>query len=226
MCSTQRCTTNRVSICATILQWWRASTRRRSCWRSIPPSRSPALSSSLHMRGPIRARSPWPRMAPDRFLTWPPNCSRQRQASIRSMYRIEARHPCSPTCWVDRFKRHSTICLHLSGISGLVSFERSESRPRPALGHCLTSRASGELLPGYEASAFFGIGAPRDTPVAIINKLNEAINGSLADPKLTARLAELGGAPLVLSSTAFGKLIGDETDKWGKVIRAASIRPE
>jgi tripartite-type tricarboxylate transporter receptor subunit TctC len=83
-----------------------------------------------------------------------------------------------------------------------------------------------ELLPGYEASAFFGIGAPRDTPVAIINKLNEAINGSLADPKLTARLAELGGAPIVLSYTAFGKLVSDETDKWGKVIRAANVRPE
>ena len=84
----------------------------------------------------------------------------------------------------------------------------------------------GELLPGYEASAFFGIGAPKDTPVANINKLNEAINASLADPKMTARLAELGGAPLVLSSAAFGKLISDETDKWGKVIRAANIRPE
>ena len=84
----------------------------------------------------------------------------------------------------------------------------------------------GELLPGYDASAFFGIGAPKDTPVAIINRLNEAINASLADPKMAARLAELGGAPLILSSAAFGKLIGDETDKWGKVIRAANIRPE
>jgi tripartite-type tricarboxylate transporter receptor subunit TctC len=84
----------------------------------------------------------------------------------------------------------------------------------------------GELLPGYEASAFFGIGAPRDTPVANINKLNEAINASLADPKMTARLAELGGAPLVLSPAAFGKLVSDETDKWGKVIRAANIRPD
>jgi tripartite-type tricarboxylate transporter receptor subunit TctC len=83
-----------------------------------------------------------------------------------------------------------------------------------------------ELLPGYEASAFFGIGAPKDTPVAIIDKLNEAINASLADPKLTGRLAELGGAPLVLSSAAFGQLIADETEKWGKVIRAANIKPE
>jgi tripartite-type tricarboxylate transporter receptor subunit TctC len=83
-----------------------------------------------------------------------------------------------------------------------------------------------ELLPGYEASAFFGIGAPKNTPVAVVNKLNEVINTSLADPKIMGRLAELGGAPLVLSSAAFGKLIVDETDKWGKVIRAANIKPE
>jgi tripartite-type tricarboxylate transporter receptor subunit TctC len=83
-----------------------------------------------------------------------------------------------------------------------------------------------ELLPGYEASAFFGIGAPKDTPAAIIDKLNEAINASLADPKLAGRLAELGGAPLVLSSAAFGKLIVDETEKWAKVIQAANIKQE
>jgi tripartite-type tricarboxylate transporter receptor subunit TctC len=83
-----------------------------------------------------------------------------------------------------------------------------------------------ELLPGYEASAFFGIGAPKDTLVGIIDKLNDAINASLADPKLTERLAELGGAPLVLSSAAFGELIVDETEKWGKVIRAANIKAD
>jgi tripartite-type tricarboxylate transporter receptor subunit TctC len=101
---------------------------------------------------------------------------------------------------------------------GVTTATRSGALPQlPSLG---------ELLPGFEASAFFGIGAPKDTPVAIVNKLNEAINASLADPKIMTRLAELGGTPLVLSSAAFGKLIGDETDKWGKVIRAANIRPE
>jgi tripartite-type tricarboxylate transporter receptor subunit TctC len=83
-----------------------------------------------------------------------------------------------------------------------------------------------ELLPGYEASAFFGIGAPRNTPAAAVSKLNEAVNASLADPKIVARLAELGGAPLVLSSAAFGRLIADETDKWAKVIRAANIKAD
>jgi tripartite-type tricarboxylate transporter receptor subunit TctC len=82
-----------------------------------------------------------------------------------------------------------------------------------------------ELLPGYEASAFFGIGAPRGTPAGAVSKLNETVNTILADPKIVARLAELGGAPLVLSPTAFGKLVADETDKWAKVIRAANIKP-
>ena len=83
-----------------------------------------------------------------------------------------------------------------------------------------------ELLPGYDASAFFGIAAPKATPVAVVGKLNEAVNAILADPKMVGRLAELGGAPLVLSPAAFGKLIIDETDKWGKVIRAANIKAE
>jgi tripartite-type tricarboxylate transporter receptor subunit TctC len=78
-----------------------------------------------------------------------------------------------------------------------------------------------ELLSGYEASAFFGIGAPKSMPIAAINKLNEAVNASLVDPRMVGRFAELGGAPLVLSPAAFGKLIVDETDKWARVIRAS-----
>jgi tripartite-type tricarboxylate transporter receptor subunit TctC len=83
-----------------------------------------------------------------------------------------------------------------------------------------------ELLSGYEARAFFGIAAPKATPIAVVNKLNEAVNASLVDPKMVRRLAELGGAPLALSPTAFAKLVIDETDKWAKVIRAANIKPE
>ena len=83
-----------------------------------------------------------------------------------------------------------------------------------------------ELLPGYEASAFFGLAAPKATPIAIVGKLNEVVNAILVDPKMVARLAELGGAPLALSPAAFGKLIIEETDKWGKVIRAANIKAE
>jgi tripartite-type tricarboxylate transporter receptor subunit TctC len=83
-----------------------------------------------------------------------------------------------------------------------------------------------ELLPDYAASAFFGIAAPKATPIAVVGKLNEVVNAILADPKMVARLAELGGAPLALSPAAFGKLIVEETDKWGRVIRAANIKAE
>jgi tripartite-type tricarboxylate transporter receptor subunit TctC len=81
-------------------------------------------------------------------------------------------------------------------------------------------------LPGYEASAWYGIGAPKGTPAEIIDKLNKEINAGLADPKLKARLADLGGAVVPGSPADFGKLIADETEKWGKVIRAANIKPE
>ena len=84
----------------------------------------------------------------------------------------------------------------------------------------------GEFLPGYEASYWWGVGAPRSTPVEVINKLNREINGALADPKIKARLADLGGTVLPDSPAEFGKLIADETEKWGKVIRAANIKAE
>jgi tripartite-type tricarboxylate transporter receptor subunit TctC len=84
----------------------------------------------------------------------------------------------------------------------------------------------GEFLPGYEASNWFGVGAPRNTPVEVIDKLNKEINAGLTDPKIKARLADLGGDVLALSPTDFGKFIADETEKWGKVIRAANIKPE
>jgi len=84
----------------------------------------------------------------------------------------------------------------------------------------------GDFVPGYEASGWFGVGAPRNTPSEIIDKLNKEINAALADPKLKTRLADLGGDVLALSPGEFGRLIADETEKWGKVIRAANIKPE
>ena len=84
----------------------------------------------------------------------------------------------------------------------------------------------GDFVPGYEASAWFGIGAPKNTPAEIIDKLNKEINAGLADPKMKARLADLGGTVLAGSPADFGKLIADETEKWGKVIRAANIKAE
>jgi tripartite-type tricarboxylate transporter receptor subunit TctC len=82
-----------------------------------------------------------------------------------------------------------------------------------------------EFVPGYEASGWNGVCAPRNTPVEIIGKLNDAINAGLADPKLKARLADLGATPLSGSPADFGKLVADETEKWAKVIRAGNIKP-
>ena len=84
----------------------------------------------------------------------------------------------------------------------------------------------GESVPGYEVSQWYGIGAPRSTPAAILARLNQAINAALADPKLTARLADLGATTTPMTIAEFAKLVADETGKWAKVIRAANIKVE
>jgi len=83
-----------------------------------------------------------------------------------------------------------------------------------------------DFLPGYEASAWGGLGAPKDTPAEIIHKLNKEINAALGDPRIKARIAELGATAFPTSPSEFGKFIANETEKWGKVIRAANIRAE
>jgi tripartite-type tricarboxylate transporter receptor subunit TctC len=83
-----------------------------------------------------------------------------------------------------------------------------------------------EFVPGYETSSWFGVGAPAGTPPDIIDKLNREINAGLADPTMKARLADMGCMELPGSAADFGKLIGDETRKWGKVIRDAGIKPQ
>jgi tripartite-type tricarboxylate transporter receptor subunit TctC len=82
----------------------------------------------------------------------------------------------------------------------------------------------GEFLPGYEASASYGIGAPKGTSVEIIDMLNKEINAALGDPMMKAKLADLGGTPLLGSAADFGKLIAEETEKWAKVIKFAGIK--
>ena len=83
-----------------------------------------------------------------------------------------------------------------------------------------------EFLPDFEASAWVGVGAPKGTPVEIVDKLNKEINAGLADPRIRARIADLGATVLAGSPAEVGKLIAEETEKWGKVIRAANIKPE
>ena len=83
-----------------------------------------------------------------------------------------------------------------------------------------------EFVPGYEASNWFGVGAPKTTPAETVEKLNEEINAGLADPKIKARLAELGAMVLAGSPADFGKLIAEDTEKWAKVVKSAGIKPE
>jgi tripartite-type tricarboxylate transporter receptor subunit TctC len=83
-----------------------------------------------------------------------------------------------------------------------------------------------DFLPGFEATGWFGVGAPKNTSAEIVDTLNREINAGLSNPKIKAQLADLGGGELALSPADFGKLIADETEKWAKVIRAANIKPE
>jgi tripartite-type tricarboxylate transporter receptor subunit TctC len=83
-----------------------------------------------------------------------------------------------------------------------------------------------EFVPGYEASQWYGIGAPKSTPPEIVAKLNQEINAALADPKMKMRFSDLGGVPTPMTPAEFAKLIADETEKWGKVIRAGNIKAD
>ena len=83
-----------------------------------------------------------------------------------------------------------------------------------------------DFLPGYEASAWYGLGAPRNTPTAVIDRLNDAVNAILADPTSQGRFAELGASLLPGSPADFGKLLADETEKWGKVVKFAGAKPD
>ena len=83
-----------------------------------------------------------------------------------------------------------------------------------------------DFVPGYEASAWYGVGVPKGTPDDIIDKLNKEINAILAEPKAKARLADLGASPLAGSAADFGKLVADETEKWGKVVKFSGAKPD
>ena len=84
----------------------------------------------------------------------------------------------------------------------------------------------GEFVPGYEASSVWGLGAPRNTPADIVEKLNKEMNAALADPKIKARFADLGGTVLPGSPADFGKLIAEETEKWAKVVRFSGAKAD
>src|SRR5207253_6948890 len=84
----------------------------------------------------------------------------------------------------------------------------------------------GEFVPGYEASTMFGLGAPKGTPVEILDRLNKEINAGLADPKIKTRLADLGGGVFASSRAEYGELIAAETEKWAKVVKFSGAKPD
>ena len=86
--------------------------------------------------------------------------------------------------------------------------------------------AVGDFVPGYEASSWHGVGVPKNTPTEIVEKLNKEINAGLANPTLQARIAHLGGVPIPMTPSDFGKLVVDETEKWSKVVKFAGIKVE
>ena len=124
------------------------------------------------------------------------------------------------------------VQVYFSTISESIEYIRAGSLRALAVATATRSQVLpdiptlGEFVPGYEASGWQGIGAPKNTPTDIIDKLNKDINACIADPKLKARLADLGTTPLAGSPADFAKLIADETEKWSKVIRTANIKAE
>jgi tripartite-type tricarboxylate transporter receptor subunit TctC len=84
----------------------------------------------------------------------------------------------------------------------------------------------GDFVPGYEASQWYGIAAPNNTSVEVVDKLNREINAALSDPVMRAKFAEIGGEPLAGSPSEFGRLIAEETEKWGKVVKFTGLKPE
>ena len=126
----------------------------------------------------------------------------------------------------------SQVQVHFGAMPGSIEHVRAGRLRALAVSTATRSEALpdiptlSESVPGYEASIWYGIGAPSGTPTEIIGKLNREINVAMTDTKMKARLADLGGTPIAGSPVDFATLIADETMKWGKVIRAANIKPE
>jgi tripartite-type tricarboxylate transporter receptor subunit TctC len=124
------------------------------------------------------------------------------------------------------------VLMSFAGLSGSIEYIRSGKLRALAVTTATRSEALpdvptvSESAPGFQAGDWLGMGAPRNTPPEIIDRLNREIAAALTDPKIKARFADLGGTATALTPAEFGKLIADETEKWAKVIRAANTRPE
>jgi tripartite-type tricarboxylate transporter receptor subunit TctC len=125
-----------------------------------------------------------------------------------------------------------TVDVLFDNMPGSISFIRSGKIRALAVTTAARSPALPDVptvadtVPGYEATAWFGMGAPKGTPAAIVEKINRTVNEALADPKVVAKLAELGGVPLTGTPEDFGKVMASETEKWSKVVKFAGISIE
>jgi tripartite-type tricarboxylate transporter receptor subunit TctC len=124
------------------------------------------------------------------------------------------------------------VLVSFAGIAGSIEYVRTGKLRVLAVTTAMRSEALpdvptvSEFVPGFEAGDWLGVGAPKNTPAEIIDRLSREITAGVADPKIAARFADLGGTPLPLTPAEFGKLLADETAKWAKVIRTANIKPE
>ncbi len=136
----------------------------------------------------------------------------------------------SPPAQADLFS--GQVQVMFDTLPAVIEHVRSGKLRALAVGTPTRSEAAPELstiaeyVPGYAASGLGGIGAPKNTSAQIVDRLNSEINAGLADPKMRARLADLGYTPIVGSPAAYGKLVADEIEKWGKVVRVAGAKPE
>ena len=122
--------------------------------------------------------------------------------------------------------------VQFSGLGAAIEYIRTGKLRALAVTAATRSQAlpdvptAGEFVTGYEASSWFGVGAPRNTPAEVVDRLNKAINDSLADAKTKARLDELGNVPMPMTPGEFGKFVAEETEKWAKIVKLAGLKPD
>ena len=152
---------------------------------------------------------------------------------FKVMTGIDVRHepyPSDPQALTDLLG--GKVQVQFSGLGAAIEYIRTGKLRALAVTAATRSQAlpdvptAGEFVTGYEASSWFGVGAPRNTPAEVVDRLNKAINGSLADAKTKARLDELGNVPMPMTPGEFGKFVAEETEKWAKVVKLAGLKPD
>src|SRR5499427_8384513 len=223
----RRSTTSLASTSCAILCRSRASQARRPSWKSIHFFRHRRFPSSSRMPKPIQGRSIWPQPGQGAHS---PHLYTELFKMMTGVDVVQVHYRGSGPALPDLIS--GQVDAMFDPIASSISHIRA-GKLRP-LAVTTATRLKvlpdiptvGDFVPGYEASGWYGIGAPKNTPAEIVDRLNMEINAALADPKMKTRFADLGGTVLPGSPADFGKLLADETNKWGNVIRTANIKAE